>query len=100
MRRDDLNRFTDDELDLVPWEFIQAAVEVFENGAAKYGRHSWEEGKHYEHNKNIDSIFHHICDGRQGLLKDKDSGLDPMAHAGVRCFMRYTLNVRANRCSD
>lgn len=97
MTRDDLRNFTEDELDLVPLEFLEAAVTVFENGAKKYGRHSWEEGKHYTHEKNCDSCFHHLCDMRTGLLKDKDSGLDPAAHLGVRALMRYTLNVRGNK---
>lgn len=95
MTLDDVKRFSEEDLDLVPVEFLEAAIAVFNNGAKKYGRHSWEEGKHYTHLKNIDSIFHHICDGRQGILQDAESGLDPMAHAGVRCFMTYTLNARA-----
>lgn len=97
MRRTDILNFTDDELDLVPVEFIEAIITVFENGAKKYGRHSWEEGKHYEHYKNIDSIFHHISDARHNILQDKESGIDPFAHAGVRCLMGYALNVRGNR---
>lgn len=97
MTREDLDKFTLDQLDLVPLEFMEACVLVFENGAKKYGRHSWEEGKHYQHNKNIDSIFHHISDARHNILQDNESGIDPFAHAGVRCLMGYTLNVRGNR---
>ena len=94
MKRDDITKFTKDELDLVPIEFLEAAIEVFENGAKKYGRHSWENGVHYSHFGNIDSIFHHICDARSGRIYDLDSGIDPMAHAGVRALMSYTLNKR------
>lgn len=95
MQLKDLNRFSEDDLDLVPVEFLEAAIEVFNNGAKKYGRHSWEQGKHYSHMSNCDSVFHHLSDARNGRMRDIESGLDPFAHGGVRMLMGYTLRKRA-----
>lgn len=66
-------------------------LDVLEAGAQKYAVNNWLEpnGKRASHKDNHDSMSHHFSESYCGILKDKDSGLNPKLHLACRALMGY-----------
>ncbi len=71
--------------DLVPVDAIEDVVEVFQYGAKKYGFRAWErEGITWL--RIWGAIMRHLWAWRRGENKDRESGLNHLAHAAWGCF--------------
>lgn len=76
-----------------PEEFKDVLL-VLDTGAKKYGDNSWLSGNHFDTHKNHKSMSHHLLESYRGILKDHESGLDPLLHLACRALMEYTLRKR------
>jgi hypothetical protein len=74
---------------LIEQKHIEQMMEVLEFGAKKYGKASWktvpDSGERY-----FDALIRHLFAYRNGMDKDKESGLSHIAHAAVNLmFLDY-----------
>jgi len=73
---------------LVPPITLRRMVEVFNYGAAKYGRDNWRSPDGVLCQERLyDAAMRHMEAWRTGELNDKESGLPHLAHAAVSLMM-------------
>jgi hypothetical protein len=74
--------------DLLPWTAMKQVVQVFEQGAEKYGRDNWKQGINYTRCWN--AAIRHLTAWKEGEDTDAETGLNHLAHAAVNClFLLY-----------
>lgn len=86
-------------LGLIPPFAIEEIGKVFTMGAEKYGAHNWMKGLPYT--EVLDSIERHINEFKKGHDKDKESGLQHMAHVAVNAmFLIEYAVINQNKFDD
>lgn len=86
---------------LAPPEFddvILVLQQAAESG--KYGRNDWLNGINFDSDRNYSSSMRHWREKREGVTKDKESGLHPLLHVACRALMEYTLDRRQQKEMD
>lgn len=74
-------------LELVPYDALLAMSEVLTFGASKYEDRNWEKGMNYS--VAFSSLMRHLIAFWNGEDKDKESGLDHMAHVLCNAAFLY-----------
>lgn len=73
--------------DLVPYDAIEAGVEVLQFGAKKYAPRNWEKGIIYS--RLFSALLRHLFAWWRGENKDLETGLSHLAHAW--CCLNFML---------
>lgn len=85
------------EWDLVPMKEMEEVVRVLMHGEAKYGKDNWQ-GVKDARRRYLNAAFRHLVAAMKGETKDKDSELDPLAHAvcSILFAMHFGKEKRSN----
>ena len=67
-----------DRWDLLPLDVIEQIVKILTYGAKKYEPNNWQNVPTDSH---FAAMLRHVVKWRSGEIKDKESGLDHLAHA-------------------
>ena len=85
-------KFDSGKLDytLVPWAGVEEITKVLEFGAKKYARDNW---KHVDNaqTRYLAAAFRHLIQYTEGEMKDRETGLSHLAHAG--CCLLFLLSL-------
>ncbi len=85
------NDFEKTMLAFLPVEELEQIAEVFDYGAKKYERHNWM--KPAKWSRVLSACLRHIFAFMRGEMRDKESGLLHLAHAGCDLLMlMYLVN--------
>ena len=73
-------KFDDNKLrwDLLPWDAIEAIVDVYTYGAKKYEDNNW---KFVDKDRYFSALMRHLTASRNGETRDEESGRSHLAHA-------------------
>lgn len=80
---------------LLPWEAINAVVEVLEYGAKKYAPDNWRKVP-YPKVRYSDAAMRHLVAWGQGERRDPESGLHHLAHAVCCLLFALALELPAD----
>lgn len=85
-------KFDNDKLDytLVPWVGVEEITKVLEFGAKKYARDNWKYVENAD-TRYLAAAFRHLIQYNEGELKDRETGLSHLAHAG--CCILFLLSL-------
>lgn len=84
--------------DLVPFDALDAVVEILGFGAGKYGDRNWEEGMHW--GRMFGAALRHLKSWWLGEEIDKDSGKTHLAHAACCVLMLLSYELRKKGIDD
>lgn len=76
-------KFDEDKLrwDLLPWREVEQIVKIFTFGAHKYADDNWQLVVTKDPRRYFAAAMRHIVKWKKGIKADKESGLNPLAHA-------------------
>lgn len=73
-------------------------IDVLIHGNDKgYEPDGWLHGIKFDHDRNSNSMFHHLSESYVGQTEDRESKLHPLLHLACRALMEYTVHVREKR---
>lgn len=76
---------------LMPMKAVAEIVKVLMYGESKYSRDGWK-GLHDQPERVEDALMRHVIAHKEGELRDPDTGLFHLAHAGCNIiFLLYFL---------
>ena len=70
---------------LIPMKALEEVVKVFTFGAKKYAPNNWQHEKD-PFRKDFSAALRHMAEYQDGIREDKESKLNPLAHAIARSF--------------
>jgi hypothetical protein len=78
---------------LVPLDAVGEIAKVLDHGAKKYGTNNWQHLSDGQ-NRYLGALLRHLMAYQKGELKDLESGLSHLAHAG--CNLLFLLWLELN----
>lgn len=78
--------------DLLPTDALYVVAEVFGKGAEKYADRNWERG--YAWSKSYGALQRHLFAWWAGENKDRESGLNHMAHVAWHALVLLSFQLR------
>lgn len=85
-------------MELLPWDALMSASEVFHFGALKYDDRNWERG--YAWSLSFGALMRHLAAWWQGEDLDPESGLSHLAHATFHVLALHANELRGNGHDD
>lgn len=79
----------------VPDEMMHFIKVLLHGNDKGYDADGWLHGVKFDHDRNSNSMFHHLSESYVGQIADKESGLHPLLHLACRALMEYTVQMRA-----
>ena len=78
--------------DLLPPEALEEVVQALTWGVQAHGARNWETGQPW--GSRFAKIMRHCWEWMRGVEKDKETGLNPLAHAIVQALFLLTYQIR------
>lgn len=74
-------------MEYVPWNVMGDIAKVFKHGADKYGQRNWRIDPIKASTYEASIARHTLLEWAQGVDKDHDSGIHPLAHVAAACMI-------------
>lgn len=90
-------KFDTDKLrwDLLPFDSVEEIVDVLTYGASKYGPFNWKQLDDAQ-SRYFAALMRHLSQWKQGEMKDQETGISHLAHAGANLLFLIHFNNKEN----
>jgi len=85
---------------LLPFDAVEAVVEVLRFGAKKYGDRNWEQGEGFLYSRLYSAAMRHLTAWWGGQDADPETGCSHLAHAACCILFLLAYRLRGQHESD